>query len=189
MNSNKKNSTGINSFVKRQIKGSGKTYSTLSFEKIREHAEEQLNSSIYKQGYRDGVILIPVDRRLLEHFICPIIKIDENTIFETIPKRRRDDEEIYLNTKALNGTPIEIGSVDLILYRHDVLKETQEEETDNEWELIAFHAIPEGIKELPMGPTTMMRNQLCLKGGTKGYYSSEKWAESVNFWQKYALLK
>ena len=189
MNSNNNNSIGINSFVKRQIQGSGKTYSTLSFEEIRNHAETQLKSNIYKKGYRDGVILIPIDNNLLKHFICPIVKIDENTIFETVQKRRRNDEEIYLSTKALNGTPIEIGAVDLILYRCDVLQETQEEETDNEWELIAFHAIPKGIKELPMGPITMMRNQLCLTGGTEGKYSSEQWAKSVHFWQKYALLK
>ena len=189
MNSNNNNSIGINSFVKRQIKGSGKTYSTLSFEEIKNHARIQLKSNIYKTGYRDGVILISVDDELLKHFICPIVKIDENTIFETVPKKRRDNEDIYISTKALNGTPIEIGGVDLILYRHDVLQENQEEETDNEWELIAFHAIPKGIKELPMGPITMMRNQLCLRGGTKGHYSSEEWAESINFWQKYALLK
>tara|TARA_Y100000996_G_scaffold414791_1_gene406808 strand:+ start:9891 stop:10460 length:570 start_codon:yes stop_codon:yes gene_type:complete len=189
MNSNNKELIGINSFVRRQTKGSGKTYSTLSFEDIKEHAEQQLKSNIYKRGYRDGVILVPIDNKFLNHFICPIVKIDKNTKFETIPKRRRDNEEIYLSTKALNGTPIQIGAVDLILYRHDVLKETQENETDKEWELIAFHAIPKGITELPMGPITMMRNQLCLEGGTKGEYSSEEWANSVHFWQKYALLK
>mgnify|MGYP002878094613 CR=1 FL=1 len=41
----------------------------------------------------------------------------------------------------------------------------------------------------PMGPVTMMRNQLQLKGGTKGNYSSEEWAKSVNFWQKFCFLK
>jgi len=41
---------------------------------------------------------------------------------------------------------------------------------------------------MPMGPVTMMRNQLELSGGTKAQYSSEQWAESVNFWQKYAVL-
>ena len=40
-----------------------------------------------------------------------------------------------------------------------------------------------------MGPITMMRNQLCLPGGTKANYPSQEWAKSVNFWQKYALLK
>ena len=38
-----------------------------------------------------------------------------------------------------------------------------------------------------MGPVTMMRNQLQLTGGTKGNYTSDEWADSVHFWQKYAL--
>jgi len=92
-------------------------------------------------------------------------------------------------SEAFNGKPVKIGAVDLVLYRNDVLQETHEEETNKEWELISFHAIPEGIKELPMGAITMMRNQLCLRGGTKGHYSSKQWAESVYFWQQYALLK
>ena len=40
---------------------------------------------------------------------------------------------------------------------------------------------------MPMGSVTMMRNQLHLPGGTKGYYESGKWAKSVHFWQKYAI--
>ena len=39
-----------------------------------------------------------------------------------------------------------------------------------------------------MGPITMMRNQMELLGGTKGQYTSEDWAESVEFWQNYAVL-
>ena len=39
---------GINQFVRRQIKGSGKTYSNnLSFEEIADHAEKQLSLGIY----------------------------------------------------------------------------------------------------------------------------------------------
>ena len=41
---------------------------------------------------------------------------------------------------------------------------------------------------MPMGPVTMMRNQLELEGGTKAKYTSEEWAESIYFWQKYAAL-
>jgi len=90
--------------------------------------------------------------------------------------------------RALNGNPLNTGSVDLILYRHDVLAETNEQTSDSDWELISFHAIPEGVDHMPMGPVTMMRNQLQLTGGTKAYYESENWAESVNFWQGYAML-
>ena len=89
---------------------------------------------------------------------------------------------------SLNGKTVETGNVDLILYRRDVLKETQENETNKEWELISFHAIPYKFDNLPMGPVTMMRNQLNLNGGTKAFYNSNEWAESVRFWQKYAPL-
>ena len=41
---------------------------------------------------------------------------------------------------------------------------------------------------MPMGPVTMMRNQLELEGGTKAKYTSEEWAESIYFWQKYVAL-
>jgi len=78
--------------------------------------------------------------------------------------------------------------VDLILYRHDVLAENDEHSTDAEWELISIHSVPVGVDKLPMGPVTMMRNQLELPGGTKAYYSSEEWAEAVRFWQQYASL-
>ncbi len=69
-----------------------------------------------------------------------------------------------------------------------MLAETNEQMTEAEWELISFHSIPNGIKEMPMGPVTMMRNQLQLPGGTKAKYSSEAWAESVNFWQEFVVL-
>ena len=102
--------------------------------------------------------------------------------------RRRPEEDPYIQIRAQNGTPLKTGAVDLILYRHDVLAETDEHNTDADWELISFHAIPEGIEEMPMGPVTMMRNQLQLIGGTKAYYDSNEWALSVKFWQEYAML-
>ena len=183
-------SVGVNSFVERQTKDSGKTYAkTLSFNDIADHASQQLAKGNYKNGYRDGVILVNVDKKFIEDFVCPIVKIDENTNLIAEQVKRRNEEEPYIRIRALNGKPLKTSNVDLILYRNDVLKETQENETNKKWELISFHAIPKEINELPMGPVTMMRNQLQLEGGTKGVYSSEQWAQSVNFWQKYCFLK
>ena len=185
-----KYSIGVNSFVKRQTKKSGKTYSkTLSFDEIAEHASDQLKKGYFKKGYRDGVILVKVAKKLLNDFVCPIIKINQKTKLTAEYVKRRENEEPYIRIRALNGKPLKTKNVDLILYSHDVLRETNENETLKSWELISFHAIPDGIDELPMGPITMMRNQLELKGGTKGFYDSEKWAQSVNFWQKYCFLK
>ena len=182
-------SVSVNKFVMRQIKGSGKTYvEGLSFEKIAQHAQEQLTNGNYKPGYKEGVILVQVNKTLNPHFTCPFVKITEKTKLKATVVRRRPQEEPYIQMRALNGTPLKTGSVDLILYHHDVLAETNEESTDADFELISFHAIPDGIEKMPMGPVTMMRNQLQLTGGTKAYYESEKWAESVKFWQEYAVL-
>ena len=179
----------INSFVRRQTKNSGKTYTALSFEEISKIAEDQLKKNLYNKGYRDGVILIPVPSEYIHNFICPYTKITDETKLIAKLERRRPKEEPYIQIRALNGLPLQAGKVDLVLYHYDVLKETNEQESQGTWELIAFHAIPEGIDKMPMGPITMMRNQLELPGGTKGYYKSKQWAESVNFWQKYATLQ
>ena len=184
------NSVGVNSFVERQTKKSGKTYAkTLSFQDIADHASSQLDKGCYKTGYRDGVVLVQVNESIINDFICPIIKIDQNTKLIAEQVKRRENEEPYIRLRALNGIPLKTKNVDLILYRNDVLKETSENETTFTWELISFHAIPNEINKLPMGPITMMRNQLQLEGGTKGFYKSEEWAKSVNFWQKYCFLK
>ena len=184
------NTIGVNSFVKRQTKNSGKTYcETLSFQEIALHAQEQFKKGVFKKGYREGVVLVQVDKSLINDFVCPIVKIDSKTKLIAEQIKRREEENPYIQIRALNGNPLKTSNVDLILYRHDVLKETNENETSNDWELISFHAIPEDMKNLPMGPITMMRNQLQLPGGTKGSYSSEEWAKSVEFWQKYCFLK
>ena len=175
------------SFVKRQIKGSGKTYTdTISFDQIASIAEENLNNNNYKEGYRDGVIIITLDKEISSEFICPLVEINENTDLMAKMIKRREDEDYYIQIRALNGKELVTSTVDLILYRSDVLKETNENSVDADWELIAFMAKPENIK-MPMGPVTMMRNQLQRIGGTKGDYTSKEWAESVEFWQEYAI--
>ena len=182
-------SVSINDFVLRQAKDSGKTYAeNLTFDNIASHAQEQLSNVHYTEGYRDGVILVQVSKELIHHFICPFVKITEETKLKATVVRRRPEEKPYIQIRALNGTLLKTGAVDLILYHHDVLKETNEQTTDADWELISLHAIPEEIDNMPMGPVTMMRNQMQLSGGTKAFYESEKWAESIKFWQEYVVL-
>ena len=178
---------GISDFVYRQKPNSGKTYSLLSFSEIAKYAQDKLNKNEFTKGYRDGVVIVKIDDELSKQFKCPFVEINDDSLLKAEVARRRPDEEHYIRIKATNGKALETGSVELILYRNDVLKETNEDTTDSDWELISFHALPKGIEEMPMGADTMMRNQLQLPGGTKGYYESEKWAKSVYFWQKYAI--
>lgn len=180
----------VNEFVRRQIKGSGKTYSPdLSFEEIAKHAAARMDAGNFKEGYRKGVRIVSGSKEIAEKFICPFAKINENTELVSIMVQRRPEEEPYIQTRAVNAKPISTGKVEFILYGHDVLAENNEQTTEAEWELISIHAIPEGVDNLPMGPVTMMRNQLELPGGTSAHYSSDDWAESVHFWQQYAAVE
>jgi len=180
---------GVNDFVRRQVKGTGKTYSSLSYQEIADYAEAQLNNNNFENGYRDGVVVIKVEKKLINKFHCPFTKIVSNTKLKAIVTKRQPVEENYIQIRALNGEPLDVGATQIILYRNDVLSETNDTCTDKDWELIAFHAIPKFIDKMPMGPVTMMRNQLELSGGTKAHYASEEWAKSINFWQKYAVLE
>ena len=180
----------VNDFVRRQIKGSGKTYSeSLSFEKIAIDAELQMIKGHFKEGYRDGVRIVIGSETLLNKFVCPFVKIDSSTELKSKSVSRQKGEESYIQIRAKSGIPVEAGRIEYILYRHDVLAENNEQSSNEAWELISIHAIPKGIKKLPIGPVTMMRNQLELKGGTKAEYTSDEWADSVRFWQQYAALE
>ena len=97
----------VNEFVRRQIKGSGKTYvENLSYEEIAEHAEQQFKKGHYIQGYRKGVIIVQVSSELIHHFICPFVKITEATKLKSKIIRRRPEEQPYIQVRALNGTPL-----------------------------------------------------------------------------------
>ena len=179
----------VNEFVKRQTKFSGKTYSEeLSFDFFARHAEQKIINKDFRQGYRPEVIIVKLDEKYVNKVICPYVRITKSTKLSAQYIKRRENEESYIQVRALNGKLTKTGIVELILYHHDILYENDENTTDAEWELISINAIPKGIESMPMGPITMMRNQLELIGGTKAKYSSDEWAESVQFWQKFAPI-
>ena len=86
----------VNDFVRRQIAGSGKTYSPLlSFEQIATHASEQLDKGDFKQGYRDGVIIVNADPDYAVQFRCPFVEINKDTKLKAEFVCRRENEEPY----------------------------------------------------------------------------------------------
>ena len=179
----------INDFVKRQTELSGKTFSNdLTFEFFANHARDKMIKNEFLIGYRKGVRIVAIDKKYVHKVYCPYVKITKDIKLVSKLVKRREKELPYIQTRAINGIPAKAGAVNLILYSHDVLLENDENTTDADWELISINAIPEGEDTMPIAPVTMMRNQLNLVGGTKARYSTEEWAKSVLFWQKYASL-
>ena len=179
----------VNDFVKRQTELSGKTFSNdLSFEFFANHAKDKMIKNEFLIGYRKGVRIVTIDKKYVHKVFCPYVKITKDIKLVSKLVKRKENELPYIQTRAINGIPVKAGSVDLILYSHKVLLENDENTTDADWELVSINAIPDGEDTMPIAPVTMMRNQLNLAGGTKALYSTEEWAKSVQFWQKYASL-
>ena len=98
---------GVNNFVKRQIKGSGKTYAyNLTFEEIALDAQNQMSKGEFKEGYREGVRIVKANRSNIKSFYCPFVKIDENTQLKSKVVSRQSGEQPYIQTRAISGTPL-----------------------------------------------------------------------------------
>ena len=180
----------VNDFVKRQTKSSGKAYSQeLSFDFFAKYAQKKLIKNEFIVGYRPEVRIVKLENKYVHKVFCPYVRITKETRLSAKVVKRKEDEDFYIQVRAMNGNLIRTGSVDLILYRNDILLENNENTTNADWELISINALPKGVESMPMGPITMMRNQLELNGGTKAEYSSDEWAKSVQFWQTYAPIE
>lgn len=173
-------------FVKRQTKESGYSHFEGSWELLETVVEYWLNSPCSAfpttPGYKDGVVIqsVPAD-----FFRSAIVELDEesNLTANYAPRRLGEDPFIRVSAKA-KKQKAKYASV--VLYRHDVLAENNERETDAEWEIVAIKArVTE--EEEPMDPYTMARNFLHLKGGTKGDFTAEQFAKSIVYWNNHCM--
>lgn len=173
-------------FVKRQTPESGYSHFNGSWNEL-----EELTALIMIQspgaivpGYRDGVVLVEFQTSAYM-FSSAIVKLntESNIKANYAPRRLGEDPFIRVSAKAEKQVA-KYASV--VLYRHDVLAENNERETDAEWEVVAIKArVTE--EEEPMDPYTMARNFLHLKGGTKGDFTAEQFAKSIVYWNNHCM--
>jgi hypothetical protein len=175
-------SIAINEFVKRQTKNSRFSYFDGTWEELIKLVQDNFNNQM--KGYRDGIILIPVPS---DRFYTSMCKIGKDSILESKFESRREGEEPIKRTVVKNGKKTLANFVKIVLYRHDVLLENNENSTDAEWEIISINASI--VKNEPMHPMTMARNMLNKEGGTKAEYTGQQFAESLWFWKDYVLYE
>jgi len=171
-------------FVKRQTPESGYSH----FEGTWEELEFLTTNTLLflkhyvKPGYRDGVVLVEL---MPEKFRSAIVPLTEETKLTVnyAPRRKGEDPFLRVSAKAKKQSA---KHASVVLYRHDVLAENNERETDAEWEIVCIKArVTE--EEEPMDPYTMARNFLHLKGGTKGDFSAEEFAKSIVYWNSHCM--
>ena len=176
----------ITNFVRRQTPESGFSHWTISDEELVARIERNFDKQ--KPGYREGVILVPVEP---EGFFSSIVELKEGDILIGEYKARRPGETPRKSTGALAGLKIPAQSVDIVLYAHHVLDEKKEQESDADWEIVSVNASPTA-DETPIPTGALIANHLELSGGTATKMTDEQFVtllrKSVVFWSNKANI-
>ncbi len=167
---------GVNKFVQRQDKDSKFSHfeGEGGFETVTALADAFFDQA--KQGYKDGVLLVPVPA---EGFFSGVVEVTSETALKATFEARRPEETPFISVVAVGAQKLPAKFVELVLYRGDVLG--SDATTDCEWELISINARPTEEEEPPT-PMAMARNFLELPGGTKAEYTAEEFAKAIAYW-------
>jgi hypothetical protein len=171
-------------FVKRQTPESGYSHYEGTWADLEDMVEFHMtyNPRAITPGYRDGVVLLELPAA---YFRSAVVDLDEDCKLKASYAPRRLGEAPFIRVSA-KAPKQRAKYASVVLYRHDVLAENNERETDAEWEIVAIKARTSEEEE-PMDPYTMARNFLHLKGGTKGDFSAEDFAKSIVYWNNHVM--
>jgi hypothetical protein len=173
-------------FVKRQTPESGYSHYQGTWEQLEKLTAGiiNFNPAQTRAGYRDGVMIVDFIHTA-SRFRSAVVDLDCQSELTASYSPRRFGEGPFIRVSAkAKKQPAKHASV--VLYRHDVLAENNERETDAEWEIVAIKARTSEEEE-PMDPYTMARNFLHLPGGTKGDFTAQQFAESIVYWNNHCM--
>jgi len=137
-------------------------------------------------GSVDGdVILVNLPA---DGFYTNIVPINEENapLIETIYRERVDGEAPVMKQILRSEERIPANFVKVVLYRADTLARDNDRSSDAEWEIVAILSQP--TENVPMHPTTMLRNYRREVGGTYREYTPEQWATAYEFWSRHVRL-
>jgi hypothetical protein len=175
----------ISNFVRRQTQESQFSHWILSDAELI--ALVEANFAKAKNGYRNGVCLVPVNP---QGFYSSVVKLEPGDKLAGVYEARKEGEEPRKSVYSIKRNKIPAVSVDIVLYSHETLAENNEQSCDAEWEIISVNASPtEGEMPIPTG--ALIANHLQLSGGTKTNMSNDEFVallrKSVEFWSDKAL--
>jgi hypothetical protein len=194
-------SVGVNDLVKRQTPDSkfsyfAGTWMLLEREQFPDVWQElaDLVQQAFpegKEGYRDGVLLVPVNP---EGFFTNVVTlVDGDVLSGSFASRRKGEAPRKEFSVVREGASIQHAqSVEVILYRSDVLAEDDDASTDAQWEIISINAYPTEGGEGPIHPETLCHNHFGSDGGTETRMTNDEFVAalqtSFEFWANKGLL-
>jgi hypothetical protein len=172
----------ITTFVRRQTPQSQFTHWTISDEELVNRVVRNIDKA--HPGYREGVILVPVEP---EGFYSKVVSLQKGDTFAGEYVSRRDGEEPRKSC-FLKGEAAPAGTVWVVLYAHNVLIEKNENEGDSDFEIVSVNGSPsQDSSPPPMPPETLIANHYELDGGTATKMSDSEFVaalrDSVLYWK------
>jgi len=114
-----------------------------------------------QQGYRPGVILVPVPPG---GFYSTLVELKEGDKLEGEYVARVPGETPRKQIRVVGRGAASAKYVDIVLYQRDVLEEEGEPTTGADWDIVTILA--RDTEESPMPPETLMANHFGDSGGT-----------------------
>ena len=155
----------VSEFVHRQVKGSGFSYFDGAWTDVQHMVETFFGNA--KPGYRKGVVLVTVPP---DNFYTNILMLEDGDLLLGRYKPRQFGEDPRKHYWLAGGNripPMPAKTVQIVLYRADVLAEDNDRSSDADWEIISINASPfESDQEIPMLPSTLIANHFGFSGGT-----------------------
>jgi hypothetical protein len=175
----------INPFVHRQTAESRFTHYEHGWDQIVELVRKNFENQ--EPGYRDGVVLVSVPP---EGFWSSVVTLSDGDRLEGAYEPRTAGEEPRKETHVVGKSKSPAAAVDIVLYRHDVLVETNEHSGDAEWEVISINGRPT-LDEMPMSPGTLMANHFQISGGTATHMNDAEFVAALKksflYWRDKSL--
>ena len=178
----------VNSFVKRQTPESRFSH----FEGANDELLDRIDRcfTMMRKGYRDGVILIPVDPA---GFFSGVVSLKAGDKLHGGYESRKEGESPrkFVTTSSSKQSA---QSVEIVLYSSEVLAEDGDNELpahpDN-WEVISINASPVADPKIPIAPNVLMHNHFGSEGGTATNLSDVEFIallrEGFEYWKDKAM--
>ena len=155
----------INPFALRQTPDSRFSHWEFSEEELFGRILASLDDAV--PGYRDGVILVPIDPDGVFSSTC---ELQPGDVLQGVYEARREGEAPRKAVYVVGGQKTPAKRVDVVLYSSATLAEdgtnTLPSEEGN-WEVISVNARPT-VEDVPISPGTLMYNHFHVAGSDDG---------------------
>ena len=172
-------------FLRKVVQKGGKWFDG-TLEDVAALVVENFSNQEPGTGSVDGDVLLV--RVPPEGFYTNIVPISERNAheIETLWEVRVEGEMPRSKQVIRSFERERAALVKVVIYRADVLARDNDRSSEAEWEMVAVLAQPR--ENIPMNPSTMLRNYRNLPGGTYREYSAEEWAEAYEFWSTHVTV-